>query len=249
MVMETGSAIILGVVQGLTEFLPVSSSAHLAIAQEFLPSFSQPGLLFDVIIHLGTTLAVIYYFRARILIITVREALILGLATVPAVVFGFLFKDMLESMFQNMPIVGITLMVTGILNFLVNKAQGVIKKVGAWDAILIGVAQAIAILPGISRSGSTIFAGVSLGIERKKAAEFSFLMSIPAILGANVLQLYSHGTREVFSFAYLAGFLAAFIVGLLSINILLKLLTERKFSIFGVYCLILGALTLAASLL
>lgn len=247
--MEIGSAIILGVVQGITEFLPVSSSAHLAIAQEFLPSFTQPGLLFDVIIHLGTTLAVIYYFRARILTITVREALILGLATVPAVVFGFMFKDVLESMFQNMPIVGITLIITGVLNFLINKASGVTKKVGAWDAILIGVAQAISILPGISRSGSTIFAGVSLGIDRKKAAEFSFLMSIPAILGANVLQLYSHGVSEAISAAYLAGFLGAFVVGLLSISVLLKLLNERKFSIFGVYCIVLGGLTLAASLL
>lgn len=242
--MNVLNAIVLGVIQGLTEFLPVSSSAHLAIFQSLIPGFSQPGLLFDVLIHMGTTLAVVIYFRKKILSITARELILLVIATIPAVLFGFLFRDILENSFTDIKAVGIQLVITGVLNFLVITAITKAKKIDVLDSLLMGVAQAVAIVPGISRSGATIFAGVRLGIDKKRAAEFSFLMSVPAIIGANVLEIFTHrDSLGAVDGAYLAGFIAAFVVGFATIGFLLKIVTERRFAVFAVYCIVLGLFT------
>ena len=243
--MNIFNSILLGVVQGLTEFLPVSSSAHLAIAQSLIPKFTQPGLLFDVVLHMGTTLAVLSYFRKDILKINLKEIFLLGIATIPAVVAGLLFRTIFESLFTNIHLIGVTLIFTGIMNFFVVKSLTTSTNIDWLDAILIGVAQAIAIIPGISRSGATIFTGVRLGLDRKRVAEFSFLMSVPAIVGANLLEVVSHRSElGRVDISYLGGFLGAFIVGFLSIGFLMKIITHKKFLIFSVYCVILGIVTI-----
>ena len=236
-------SVFLGVVQGVTEFLPVSSSGHLVIVQYFIPGFEQPGVFFDVILHLATTFAVLYFFRKKIFSLSKKYLSLLVVGTIPAGIVGFLFQTQLEKMFGDIRWVGIELVITGILNLLIDKVETRNKSLSVSDSFLIGISQAIAIIPGISRSGATIFSAVKLGIDRKKAAEFSFLLSIPAILGANVLQLLTHGLDgSIEPSIYLAGFLAAFVSGFLSISIVFITLSERHFSLFGLYCIGLGAL-------
>lgn len=241
--MNVFQAILLGVIQGLTEFLPVSSSGHLAIAQSLFPGFSQPGLLFDVVLHAGTLGAVLYYFRKRLLKFTSHEIKILVLGTIPTVIIGFLFNDWIEAGFSDLGSVGIQLGITGLLCIFIDLAKGKSKSIALFDSFLIGLGQAIAIIPGISRSGSTIFVASVRGIERKKAAEFSFLLSIPAIFGAIILQIAKHGFSDNISItAYSIGFLVSFFVGLMSIGMLLKLLVSHQFKFFGIYSLILGTI-------
>ena len=238
-------SIILGLIQGLTEFLPVSSSGHLVISQHFIPGFSQPGVLFDVVLHLGTLFAVVYFFRKKILTLSRQYYLLLIIGTIPAGLFGILFQKSLESTFGDYKMLGIELIITGILNFLIDKANTAKDKITYENSLLIGIGQAIAIIPGISRSGTTIFTGVKLGIDRKKAAEFSFLLSIPAILGANIIQIISHGLSNIPNpLYYFVGFLAALLSGVLSIRLVFKTLSEKKFGIFGIYCIVLGVLVL-----
>lgn len=243
--MNLFSSILLGVLQGLTEFLPVSSSGHLVIAQSLIPGFNQPGVLFNVVLHGGTVLAVLYYFREQLLKINSKYLLLLLIGTIPAGIIGLFLGSFIEGLFDNVRLVGFALIITGILNFLTDKVKVKGKKMSIKDSLLIGVAQALAIIPGISRSGATIFAGTSMGVKRKEAAKFSFLLSIPAIVGANVLQFINH-TAVVIDGAgfYLAGFLAAFFSGVLTINLVLKFLLSRKFRVFSLYCLIVGILVL-----
>ena len=245
-------AIFLGIIQGLTEFLPVSSSGHLVIAQSLLPNFSQPGVLFDVILHGGTLLAVVVYFRKNILSLNSRMIILLILGSIPAGLAGFFFKDFFEALFLNPRLVAIALLFTGVMNWLVDgkklkvkseksKSKGKLK----WkDAMIVGVFQALAIIPGISRSGSTIFAGVFCGISRTEAATFSFLLSIPAVGGAILLQLTDYAGSSISYSSYFAGWLAALVVGYISIGILMKLLRERRFRIFAIYCWVAGLTTL-----
>jgi len=236
-------AAVLGLVQGLTEFLPVSSSGHLVIVQHFIPGFSQPGVLFDVILHLATLLAVVYFFRNKIFTLGRKYYLLLIIGTIPAGLFGLLFQSQLERTFGDFRMVGLELIITGILNFLIDRVKTTDKPLTKTNSFLVGIAQAIAIIPGISRSGSTIFTGVKLGVDRKKVAEFSFLLSIPAIMGANVMQVLSRGFTSTFNpIYYLTGFIFAFISGFLSINLVLKTLAQRKFTYFGIYCLVIGAI-------
>lgn len=245
--MNIYTSIVLGIVQGLTEFLPVSSSGHLVVAQKLLPGFSQPGILFDVVLHLGTTLAVIIFYYKRIVQIVKsnwKYIWLLAVATVPAVAAGVLFGDFLEQSFTDLKAVAIQFLITGVICVLVDKYNSKKETLNEKDSFLIGVAQAVAILPAISRSGSTILAGSILGIDKKKAAEFSFLMSVPAILGANVWQFAKHGvTFEGEVTNYIVGFIVAFIFGYLSIRLVLTSLHERKFKYFGMYCFAVGILT------
>ncbi|MEK7526620.1 MAG: undecaprenyl-diphosphate phosphatase [Patescibacteria group bacterium] len=247
--MNIFNSVVLGIIQGLTEFLPVSSSGHLVVAQNLLPGFNQPGILFDVVLHLGTTLAVLIFYYKRIIQIVKSNSKyvwLLILATIPAVIAGVLFGDFLEASFSDLKAVAIQFLVTGVICILVDKYSGTKETVNEKDSLLIGVAQAIAILPAISRSGSTILAGSILGIDKKKAAEFSFLMSVPAIVGANIWQFVKHGvTMETDIVNYLAGFVTAFVFGYLSIKLVLTSLHERKFKYFGIYCFILGIIVFA----
>ena len=153
-------SVVLGIIQGLTEFLPVSSSGHLVIAQHFIPGFSQPGVMYDVILHLATLLAILYFFRKKIFKLGLKYYQLLLVGTIPAAVLGFLFQSQLEKMFGNFKMVGVELVITGILNLLVDKVETRKTNISNTNSLLIGISQAVAIIPGISRSGATIFTGV-----------------------------------------------------------------------------------------
>jgi len=232
---------LLGVLQGLTEFLPVSSSGHLVMAQSLIPGFSQPGVLFDVTLHMGTLMAVLYYFRKKIFSLDLRYLVLLAAGTIPAVLAAAFFGDFLEKLFSDSKWVAWELMLSGALNILVDfipRGRGMITLK---NSFLVGIAQAISIIPGISRSGATIFTGVALKADRRQAAEFSFLLSIPAILGATTFQLvkYGIGAAEHPAF-YLTGLLTSLVVGFFSIEIVFKFLLGKRFKIFGAYCIALA---------
>jgi len=203
-------AIGLGVLQGLTEFLPVSSSGHLALAEHFL-GVRSPGIAFEVFAHFGTALAVIVFFRRRVasIVVALVRALVgashepaearlgvrLAVGTVPAVVVGYLSNDQIKSAFANPTLVSGLLVLTGCVLWLTRRLSPGARPVESLrDALVIGMAQAVAILPGISRSGSTISAGLALGVQREQAAEFAFLLSIPVILG-RVRERHACGRR------------------------------------------------------
>lgn len=243
--MDVLSAAILGVVQGLTEFLPVSSSGHLVLAQSLIPGFKQPGIVFDVILHLGTLFAVLYFFRKKIFKLGFKYYGLIAVGTIPAILLGLVFKSQIEALFVNVKLVGAALILSGILNYLTNGAKVGKKAVGVKESLMVGVAQAAAIIPGLSRSGSTIFAGIKQGVKPEEAVEFSFLLSIPAILGANILELAGRGFNgSLSSGSYVAGFVTAFISGFLAIGLVLKFLVSKKFKFFAVYCIGLGILAL-----
>lgn len=237
-------ALFLGIIQGLTEFLPVSSSGHLAIAQSIIPNFKQPGVLFDVSLHLATTFAVVIYFRKKLKTILFSDRKYIGfliVGSIPAALIGILFSDLLETMFLNVAAVAWQLLLTGVICILIDKLREKKDDLSVKNSFLIGCAQALAIIPGISRSASTIFTGSFLGIEKKYAAEYSFLLSIPAILGANLLQFKKYGLNiEVETLNYVVGFIAAFVIGYLSINVVFNTLHKQQFKYFGIYCIILG---------
>ena len=251
-------SIILGIIQGLTEFLPVSSSGHLALAQALFEDFEQPGLLYDTLLHLATLLAVGVFFRRRImrlikaffglffikyrLIYHEERGMLWGIiaATVPTGIIGYLLRDLSESVFDKPIIVGYCLILTSVMLMLADKAaKG--GPVTPRKAIIVGIAQGLAVFPGISRSGTTIFAGMMAGISREKAAEFSFLISIPAIIGAMILQLkhFSEVTSADIT-VYLAGMGAAFFFGILAIGVMMEIVKKAKMRYFALYCLILG---------
>lgn len=255
------NAIILGLIQGLTEFLPVSSSGHLVLFSNLL-NFEQSGIAFDVFVHLGTLLSVLLVFRKELLKMILapyavwiqkssdpelkeflRWDLYIIVATIPAVIVGLFFKNAIEQAFQSVLLVFFMLIITGLLMFLTQFLKNQDKPFGYGNTFIIGIAQACAILPGISRSGSTIFAGVAQGVDRVKAAKFSFIMSIPAILGAAVLQVKDLldtplATSELLVF--FTGGLMSSITGYLAIIWLLKIVQRGRLQWFGYYCFGLG---------
>ena len=246
--MTISESVILGTVQGLTEFLPVSSSGHLVILQTFFKNFSQSGISFDVFIHLATLLSVFVYFRKQILEIArfknVKWLFLIIVGTVPAGLVGVLFKDQVETLFSNINFVIITLIITGILLFLSDMPKKLSKdkySITYIDAVIIGIFQAFAILPGISRSGSTISAGIFRGIKRDIATEFSFILSIPAILGAVVLSFkdFTNISHADFT-SYTIGFISAFITGLLSLKMLTVIIKAKNLKYFSIYCWIVA---------
>ena len=256
----------LGLLQGLTEFLPVSSSGHLVILQAWLPGFGEPGVLFHATVHLATLGAVLVYFRRDVTALgqatarpsradpaTVRLLWLVIIGTVPTALIGFFLKELLESLFTSVPTAASMLLVTGGLLLATDRAgerTGGIERLSLTQAIVIGVVQGAAIIPGISRSGATVAAGVFCGLERGLALRYSFLLSIPAILGAFVLQLATHGldgALAVNKLGYGLAFAAAFAVGYVSIGVLLKVLLSRRLTWFACYCWGLGLAVLAAT--
>ena len=275
----------IGIVQGLTEFLPVSSSAHLVFMHE-LTGFA-PNLAFDILLHVGTLIAVVAYFWKDIVQMIIafvssimdipRHRFIKGIqedqfkklawfiiiGSIPAGLAAFLFKDLFESLFSNSAAVGFFLLITGFLLWGSERASQRSSKTGldtsnkvtlgkmnAKDALVIGTAQAFAIAPGISRSGSTISTGLFLGLERELAARFSFLLSIPAILGAAVVQMNDISLGfDTNTGAFAAGLIAAAISGYLAIKLMLKLIKERSLMVFAYYCWIVGLVVIVISLL
>ncbi|MEW6413426.1 MAG: undecaprenyl-diphosphate phosphatase [Candidatus Zixiibacteriota bacterium] len=248
-------AAILGILQGLTEFLPVSSSGHLVLAQAIL-GVKQSGVSFEVLVHLGSLLAVLVYFRSRIFRLVkslfdngmvAERKIVLGLivATLPAVIAALLFKDFFEAAFSNPLMTSIMLFVTGIIlisTVLVKKRSGVVTIP---KALLMGIGQAVAIIPGISRSGTTIATGIMAGVEPAVAAEFSFLLSIPAILGAVVFK-----SRDLLALEpslmpqYVLGMITTFVASLFAVYAVLAVIKRGKFVLFGYYCFAAGALGL-----
>ena len=260
-------ALFLGLLQGFTEFLPISSSGHLVLAQELLPGFSQPGVLFDVTLHLGTLVAVCLYFWRDLwnMLLSLFSAhhegsednrrllwlLIVG--SVPTALMGLLFRKQFEAMFNDLFAAGVWFIITGLLLFVTDRVsmQGrQLAAMGVKDAVIIGVAQGLAIIPALSRSGATIAAGVLLGLERGLLVRYSFLLSIPAVAGAFVLQLVAH-RHEAFHQAdflpYGIGTLAALVVGYWSIDVLLNMTRSRRLSVFAYYCWVIGMITLFIS--
>lgn len=247
-------AILLGIVQGLTEFLPVSSSGHLVIVQSFIKDFKQPGVLFDVTLHLGTVIAVVIYFRKRLLEIF-KNLRLLGLvltATAVTGVIGYTFKDTFEAMFSNVRLVGAGLIITAIVLLFAervkpgNKTE---KEINWLQALFIGLIQGVAIIPGISRSGSTISAGLFAKLDRKFAAEFSFLLSVPAVLGAAVLEarhLTKSDVANIDLSVYLIGLIVAAITGFFCTKLLVNIIQKQKLYYFSIYLLIVGSIVLLA---
>ena len=263
--MEIIDAIILGVIQGLTEFLPVSSSGHLELGKAILGDDSIPeeSLLFTVVLHFATALSTIVVFRKDILEIikglfsfkwnkdTQFIAKII-VSMIPAVFVGLFFEEQLEQLFGgNILLVGCMLIVTAILLFLADKAKDTDKKVTFKNAFIIGISQAIAILPGISRSGATISTSVLLGNDKTKAARFSFLMVVPLIFGKIAKDILSGDlTYESHNFTYLSvGFIAAFIAGLFACTWMIALVKKSKLSYFAIYCVVLGVAAIVFSFL
>ncbi len=273
-------AILLGILQGLTEFLPISSSGHLVLAQTFL-GLKEPLVFFDVMLHVGTLAAVLVVYRDAIWKLTTgglstltntqfwrqpastfntsTELRFIGLillGSIPTGLIAVLFKTELESFFHEVGLVSVMLILTGVVLQLprlrkqeVDNADTPTGKLRAWHAPLIGIAQGCAITPGISRSGTTISLALFLGIPAKTAAEYSFLLSIPAILGAVVLKVRDIEETTIPFYIVGAGMLAAFIVGYIALRLLLVVLNRGKFSLFSYYCIALGLTSLLVALI
>ena len=258
-------AILLGIVQGLTEFLPVSSSGHLELVKYFLgdDSMAQESLIMTVTLHSATALSTLVVFRKDIGLI-IKGAfrnpqhderlfvLKILVSMLPAALVGLLFAEQIENLFtQHIPLVAGMLVVTGLLLFLADRAQRTNQIVTLGSAWWIGLAQAIAILPGISRSGSTISTAVLLGIDREKAARFSFLMVIPLILGKMAKDLLdgelTQSNPQVFELGL--GFIAAFITGLGACLWMIKLVKNSSLRYFSIYCFAVAAISIAYYLL
>ena len=254
-------AIILGIIQGLTEFLPVSSSGHIEIGQALLgmESLKENEQLLSVVLHAATALSTMWVFRKDIGEIIQglfqfkwneewQFAVKIILSMIPAAFIGFFYDDVLEALFEGqLKLVGGMLFVTGVLLFLADRAKNTNKDVSFWNAIIIGLSQAVAILPGISRSGATISTSVLLGIDRERAARFSFLMVVPLILGKMAKDILD-GKFQLsndLALPLLAGFLAAFFTGLIACIWMIQLVKQSKLSWFAIYCFIVGAIAFA----
>ena len=258
--MSALEALILGIIQGLTEFLPVSSSGHLELAKAIFNSEieSDDSLLITVVLHAATALSTIVIFRRDIGDILkglfqfqnnreLHYSLMIVVSMIPAAIVGLFFNDLIESFFDgNIMVVGGMLLVTGVLLFFADKAKNTTKDVSYVHCIIIGLSQAIAILPGISRSGATICTSVLLGIDREKAARFSFLMVIPLILGkmAKDIKDGALASTAIEVLPLGLGFAAAFLTGLLACTWMISLVKQSKFIYFAIYCLIIGIVAL-----
>ena len=262
--MDIIEAIVLGVIQGLTEFLPVSSSGHLELAKAILGDTSVPeeSLTFTVVLHFATALSTLVIFRKEVAEILkglfqfkwndqTKFSIKIIISMIPAVIVGLLFEEQLEAFFGGkILLVGIMLLVTAVLLLLADKAKNTNKEVSFSNSVIIGISQAIAMLPGISRSGATISTSVLLGIDRTKAARFSFLMVVPLIFGKIGKDVLS-GDLNFQSSEMLpisAGFTAAFLAGILACKWMIALVKKSKLSYFSLYCAIVGFIAIGYSL-
>ena len=264
-------AIILGLVQGLTEFLPISSSGHLVLGKTLL-GIAEQGIVFEIFVHFGTLLAVLTAFRKDVwdLIVSFfsllsktglaggishkyesdinfRLLLFIIIGTLPAVVIGLLLEDYIDTAFSNPKFVGVTLIFTALLLLLTLIPKKETKDLSLKNTFIMGCAQALAILPGISRSGSTISIGIFQRVSGKDAARFSFLLAIPAILGATILklpELFQAGINKNFLLALVIGTIVSYISGYIAIETLLKIVQKGKLYLFAPYCFILGIIAL-----
>lgn len=261
-------AVLLGIIQGLTEFLPISSSGHLVLSQELLHIAHSGNITFEVFVHFGTLLSVVFMFwkDIKLIFLSICEvcknpkqlkllfksnehlkiAVFIAIGSIPAAIVGIVFEKEISVLFNDPKFVSVMLLITGLILFLTkfsNPKEG--SSVGLVSAIIIGIAQAVAIVPGISRSGITISSALFAGVSRENAAKFSFLMALPVILGASILE-----ATEVFQtsitnqelLVYIVGTAVAAITGYASIRVVLGLLKKKRFSWFSYYCFIAGIL-------
>jgi len=253
-------AILFGIIQGLTEFLPVSSSGHIELSKEIIGTTieGEENVMFTVVLHAATAMSTLVIFRKEIIEILkglfrlkwndeFKFSFKIIISMLPAAIVGVIFKEEIDAFFTGeIMLVGLMLIITGAILFLADKAKNTTKDVGVLESIIIGISQAIAILPGISRSGATIGTSVLLGIDRTKAAKFSFLMVVPLIFGKMAKLILD---REI-SFqsndilAYGAGFLAAFLVGLLACKWMIALVKKSQLKYFSFYCFIVGTIAI-----
>ncbi|MDW7651017.1 MAG: undecaprenyl-diphosphate phosphatase [Bacillota bacterium] len=253
--------VLLGILQGLTEFLPVSSSGHLVIAQDFLGA-RQPGITFEIFVHFGTLLSVVWVFGADILRVLTHFwrkgqerhfAVMLFLGIIPTGLMGYFFGDVFKWFYDSTITTGFMLLITGVIVYTLccispgQKSEGTMT---ALDALTISVAQGLAIIPGISRSGSTITSALWRGLDRETAVKFSFLVSIPVILGATLLELkeLSEAGYAGLSGGVVYGMIAAFIAGIFAIKIFIHLLKTGRFHFFAYYCWFAGTVTIILKL-
>lgn len=256
-------ALVLGLVQGLSEFLPISSSAHLALTPWFF-GWQDPGLAFDVALHIGTLVAVAWYFRHEWLALAVAalsivrqravrtpaewKVVFLVVATIPAAIAGLALEDLAETTFRSPRLIAINLMVMGVVLWLVDRRSRRDRPLSGMtvrDAVTIGFIQCLALLPGVSRSGSTITGARFLGFDRQAAAVFSFLMSFPVTLAAAVLKAPDAFTPGTDATTILIGIVAAAASSWLAIAVLLRFISRHSFGVFAAYRLILGVIILA----
>lgn len=260
--LTTLQAVILGLLQGLSEFLPISSSAHLTLVP-WLLGWPDPGLAFDVALHAGTLVAVLWYFRAewlaliraavsiarerRITTVEQRRVVFLIVATVPAALAGLALEKIAESAFRNPALIAVAMIVMGVVLWAVDRFSRRDRHLDGmrWlDALVLGLAQVLALVPGFSRSGSTITAGRLLGYDRESAAVFSFLMSMPIIAAAAILKLPDL-VRDGVTLPVVAGMVAAALSGWLAISLLIRYLSRHSYAAFALYRLIFGVAVLA----
>ena len=261
--MELWQAALLGIVQGLTEFLPISSSGHLVLGQRLL-GFTEPDLMFDIAVHVGTLVAVftvfwrdiygilrgLFVWREDMKARNGRRMLLLVVAgSIPTALMGFFLKDVFESMFASLLTVGLAMLVTGWLllaTAMVHRPGRELGQVGVGRALLVGLAQGLAITPGISRSGSTISVALLLGIHRQVAAHYSFVLSIPAILGALLLQVMEMGAPSPNQTApMIVGLVTAALSGYVALRVLLRVVQAGHLHWFAPYCFAVGLAALA----
>lgn len=248
--MSLYEAILSGILQGLTEFLPISSSGHLVLVHNIF-GIKTPQVAFDLYLHLGTLLAVfIVFFKELVNIFTKqkKEFFLLIVAMIPAVLVALLFHSKIESLFVRPRATSFMLLITGIWLIAGSLRQNLIPRktsnISLWQAILIGCAQSLSLLPGISRSGSTIATGLLCGIEQKKAVTFSFLLSILAISSAAIFKIkqLSVITESINLKFLIVGVLVSFIFGIIAIKLVLRIVECKKLHFFGFYCIIVGIL-------
>ena len=257
--MDIVNAIILGIIQGLTEFLPVSSSGHLEIVKVLLGNNSVPkeSLLLTVVLHFATALSTIVIFRKDIKEVgsglfsknnrSFKFSFFIAISMIPAALIGFFFEENIEFLFGGqLKLVAYMLMITGLLLLFADKKIENEKNVGMLDSILIGIAQAIAILPGISRSGATISCAILLGINKEKAARFSFLMVIPLIFGKMGKDMLSGNIvyDSAIFFPLVFGFISAFITGVFACKLMIRLVKNSNLKYFSYYCFVIAFVVL-----
>lgn len=262
--MTVFQAIVLGLLQGLSEFLPISSSAHLSLTP-WLLGWPAPGLAFDVALHVGTLIALVWFFwqewvtlfgafvgivrKRRIETESERRFAFVVLATIPGAAAGYLLQDYARSIFRTPALTGVMLIVMGVILWAVDRfarQDGSIQNMSWKQALGIGIAQMFAIIPGVSRSGSTITAARAFGFSREAAAVFSFLMSLPIIVAAVAFE-GRHAVENGITAPLVAGVIASAISGWLAISVLLKFVARHSYGVFAVYRLILGAIVLAVA--
>lgn len=263
--MEWFEALLLGLVQGLTEFLPVSSSGHLIIGKELLGIEVNPGAetTFEVLVHAATVLSTLVVFRKDIIKLLIgtfqfkyneetQYVLKIGISMIPILIIGLFFKDKVEALFgQGIALVGSMLLVTALLLTLSHFKKSGNRPITYLDAFIIGLAQSIAVLPGLSRSGTTISTGLLLGNRREDIAKFSFLMVLIPILGEAFLELikgeFTPAASGISTLSLIVGFLGAFISGLFACKVMIAMVKRSKLIYFAIYCLIVGVIALIFS--